>query len=53
VEKRGRVGQATDYNTTGRMRFPCWITTATNTYSEYLILFAIPLQQRLRERESI
>ena len=53
VEKYGRVGQATDENTTGCMRFPCWITKATNTHSEYLILFALPLQQRLRLRDSI
>jgi len=36
-----------------RMRFACWITKATNTYSEYLILIASPLQKCLHERVSI
>ena len=35
-----------------RMRFICWITNATNTHSQYAILIAFPLQQRLRERAS-
>ena len=29
-----------------RMRVACWITRATNTHSEYVILCAFPLQQR-------
>jgi hypothetical protein len=53
VEKHGRGRQATDYNATGRMRLPCWINKAKITNSEYLILFAFPLQQRWRERDSI
>ena len=32
------------------MRIACWITKATNTYSEYLPLTAFPRQQWLRER---
>ena len=36
-----------------RMRIPCWITEATNTHSEYVILNAFPLQQWLHERSSI
>jgi len=28
-----------------RMRVACWITKATNTHSEYVILIAFPLQQ--------
>ena len=36
-----------------RMRIACWITKATNTYSEYIILIAFPLQQWLRERASM
>jgi len=32
------------------MRFACWITKATNTHSEYVILIAFPRQQLLRER---
>jgi hypothetical protein len=36
-----------------RMRIACWITKPTNTYSEYVILTAFPLQQWLRERASV
>jgi hypothetical protein len=28
-----------------RMSFTCWVTKATNTYLEYVILIAFPLQQ--------
>ena len=31
---------ATDDNKTRRMRFTCWITMATGTQSEYVILIA-------------
>jgi len=33
-----------------RMRFACWITKVTNTHTEYVIIFAYPLQQWLQER---
>jgi hypothetical protein len=33
-----------------RMRFACWITTATDTHSEYVIFIAFRRQQWLRER---
>jgi hypothetical protein len=36
-----------------RMRIACWITTATNTHSEYVILIAFLRQQWLHERASI
>ena len=36
-----------------RMRIACWINKATNTQSEYVILFAFPLQQWLCERASM
>lgn len=36
-----------------RMRVACYITIATGTHSEYLIVLALPQQQRLRERASI
>ena len=36
-----------------RMRFACWITKATDTHSEYVILIAFPRQQWLRERSSM
>jgi hypothetical protein len=34
------------------MRFACWITKATDTHSEYVMLIAFPRQQLLRERSS-
>jgi hypothetical protein len=33
-----------------RMRIACWIPTATNTHSEYVIFIAVPLLQWLYER---
>ena len=36
-----------------RMRIAFWIPKATNTYSEYVALTALPLQQRLHERASM
>ena len=38
VEKYGTAGQATDGEMAQRMRFACWITKATDTHSEYVIL---------------
>jgi hypothetical protein len=38
---------------TRRMRIACWITKATDTYTEYVILIAFPRQQWLRERASV
>jgi len=35
------------------MRIAFWIPKAKNTYSEYVILIAFPLQQWLKERASI
>ena len=35
------------------MRVVCWISKATNTHSEYVILIAFPLQQWLHERASV
>jgi hypothetical protein len=35
------------------MRIACWIPKATNTYSEYVIIIAFPLQKRLLERASM
>jgi hypothetical protein len=51
VEKYGRARQATD-DIIWRMRFACWITKATDTHSEYVILIAIPRQQWLHELAS-
>ena len=53
MEKYGRAGQATDGNIIRRMRFACWITKATDTHSEYIILIAFTWQQWLCERASI
>ena len=36
-----------------RMRFACWITKATNTHSQYVILIAFPLQQWSHKHASI
>jgi hypothetical protein len=36
-----------------RMRIVCWITKATNTLSEYVILVSFPLQQWLQESTSL
>jgi len=49
-KKYGRAGEVADGNVIVRMRFPCWITTATNADSEYIILVTFLLQQWLRER---
>ena len=39
--------------TVWRMRFPCWITKAIDTHSEYVLRIAFPQQQWLRERASV
>jgi hypothetical protein len=36
-----------------RMRNACWITKATSTNSEYVILITVPLQQWVHERASL
>jgi hypothetical protein len=36
-----------------RMRIACWITKATNTHSDNVILINFPLQQWLHERASV
>ena len=51
-EKCDRARQATD-DTLRRMRFACWITKATDTHSDYVILIAFLWQQWLRERASM
>jgi hypothetical protein len=53
VEKYCTPGQATDDSIIGRMRFAFWLTKAKDIHSEYVILFAFPLQQWLRERASM
>jgi len=53
VESYGTATQATDDKIIRHMRFACWITKATNTHSEYVILIAFPLQQWFGERASL
>ena len=53
VGKRGRLGQATDNNTVWRMHFGCWITKATDTHIENVILIAFPRQHSSRQRASM
>jgi hypothetical protein len=50
VEKYVGARHATDGNITRFMRFACWITKATDTHSEYVMLITFPLQQWLHER---
>jgi hypothetical protein len=40
VVKYGTAGQATDDNIIRRLRIACWITEATKSHSEYVILIA-------------
>jgi hypothetical protein len=54
VYKRGRAGQASDDDIIWRLRYACWITKATDTHTEYVIvLIAFPRQHWLRERVSM
>jgi len=49
VEKCGRAGRATAGNIIRRMRFACWISKATDTHTEYVILIEFSRQPWLRE----
>jgi hypothetical protein len=53
VEKYGTARQATDGNIIRRMRFACWVTKATDTHSEHVIIIAFPREQWLRERPPV
>jgi hypothetical protein len=55
-----KAGQATDDKMAGRpemtkwrMHIACWIPKDINTFSEYVLLIASPLQQRLHKRASM
>jgi hypothetical protein len=39
MEKYGTAGQDADDNIIRRMLFACWITKATDTHPEYVIIF--------------
>jgi hypothetical protein len=49
AEKYGTAAQATDNNILRPMCILCWITKATDTHSEYVIVIAFPQQQWLGE----
>jgi len=53
VEKNGIVRQTTDEKIVWHIRNACWITKATDTHSEYVILIAFPLEQWLHTHDSI
>jgi hypothetical protein len=53
VEKYVRAREATDDNIIWHMCFACWVTKATDTHIEYLILVAFPRQQWLLEHVSM
>jgi len=36
-----------------RMPITCWLSKATNTFSEHVLLIVLPLQQWLHERASM
>jgi hypothetical protein len=47
------AGQATDNNVIRRMRIACWVTIASYTDSESVILIAFPWQQWSHERAAV
>jgi hypothetical protein len=53
AEKFGRARHATDDNIIWHMHFACWITKATDTHSEYVIIIAFLRQQWLHKRASV
>jgi hypothetical protein len=53
VERYGTARQVTYDNIIRRTRCARWITTATDTHSEYVVPFAFPRQRWLRERASL
>jgi hypothetical protein len=53
VEKCDGTAQATCDYIIQHMHFACWITKATDTHSEYVILIAFPWQQWLHEHTSV
>jgi hypothetical protein len=50
-KKSCRAGQATDDSMTHALA--CWITKATNTHSEHVILIVFPRQHWLHERATM
>ena len=52
MEKYGTAEHTTD-NIIRRMRFACWITKATQAYSEHVILISFQRQQWVRENAAM
>jgi hypothetical protein len=42
------IRRARDDNIIRRVRFACWITEATTTHSEYVVLYAFPNQNYVK-----
>jgi len=53
LEKCGTTRQATDGKIIQHMRFVCWVTYATETHSECIILIAFPWQHWLQKCATI
>ena len=53
MQKYFTAGQATDDNITQRMRIAYWISKATSTHLEYIILITFSQQQWMHERASM
>jgi hypothetical protein len=52
-KKHGMVETDKPQMMIGRMRKACWLTKATDTHSEYVILIAFPLKEWLHEGASV
>jgi len=53
VEEYGTARQATEATVIRPMRYACWITKATDTHSEYVVLIIFPRQKYLQNRALI
>jgi hypothetical protein len=53
VKNYGSTRQATEADQIQSTPIACWMTKSTDTYSEYVIFIAFPLQQWLHERASM
>jgi hypothetical protein len=53
VKIYGRARHATDGSIMQHLRFACWLTKATDTHTEYVILIALLWQQFVHEQASV
>jgi hypothetical protein len=53
VEKYCREGQAADESIAPLKHIAFWVSKATNTHSEYVVLIGVPLQQWFYENPPI